>query len=100
MQTDSVHGTFKMQLESQALGFVPDSFSPYKCKEVETNHACLSVGTRWERNETICVVMKLHESACHDPVTNRVKLNVIPVYSKRRSAEICALELIKFTWKL
>ncbi len=34
------------------------------------NRARLSVGTRWESNETICVVMKLHEGSCHDPATN------------------------------
>lgn len=62
------------------------------------NHACLSVGTRWESNETICVVMKLHESTCHDPKPD-IRLKLIPVHSEKSSVEISALELIKFTWK-
>lgn len=35
------------------------------------DRARVSAGTSWESEETICVVMKLVGSKCHDPLTNR-----------------------------
>lgn len=66
-------------------------------EEVEMNHGRLSVATRRQSNETICVVMKLHESTCHDPKTKH-QSKLIPAHSERSSVEISALQLLKFTW--